>query len=58
MVEIVFNDNITSIKTSDLQIYVEGSLEIKKEGAEAPIIKVIANSQQEFEQEKGQPKNV
>ena len=42
MIEIVIIENKTSIKTSDLQLYINGSFEIKKEGAEAPIINVTA----------------
>lgn len=42
MIEIIINDNITKMKTNDLQIYIEGSFEIKKEGAEAPVINVAS----------------
>lgn len=42
MVEIIINDNVTSIKTNDMQIFIEGSFEIKKKGAEAPIISVAS----------------
>lgn len=42
MVEITINDNVTSIKTNDIQIFIEGSFEIKKKGAEAPIINVAS----------------
>ena len=45
MIEIVINNNITNIKTNDVEVYIEGSFEIKKEGAEAPIVNVIANKQ-------------
>ncbi len=45
MIEIVINNNITNIKTNDIEVYIEGSFEIKKEGAEAPIVNVIANKQ-------------
>ena len=45
MVEIIINENLTNIKTNDIDIYIEGSFEIKKEGAEAPIVNVIANKQ-------------
>lgn len=45
MIEIVINNNITNIKTDDIEVYIEGSFEIKKEGAEAPIVNVIANKQ-------------
>ena len=38
MIEIVINDNVTNIKTDDIEVYIEGSFEIKKEGAEAPIV--------------------
>ena len=50
MVEIVVNSNQTVVKTNDIEIHIEGSFELKKEGAEAPIINVIANKQKEFEQ--------
>lgn len=46
MAEIIINDNITSIKTNDLQVLIEGSFEIKKEGAEAPIINVASVKKQ------------
>jgi hypothetical protein len=42
MVEIIINDNITSIKTNDIQVIVEGNFQIKKEGAEAPVINVAS----------------
>ena len=42
MVEITINDNVTSIKTNDIKIFIEGSFEIKKKGAEAPIINVAS----------------
>ena len=58
MVEIVILENATNIKTNDIEIYIEGSFEIKKEGAKAPIISVIANSQQELEQSQEVTKNV
>lgn len=45
MIEIIINGNISKIKTNDIDIYIEGSFEIKKEGAEAPIVNVIANKQ-------------
>ena len=50
MVEIVINNNISKIKTNDINIYIEGSFEIKKEGAEAPVVNVIANKQIKVEQ--------
>ena len=42
MVEIIINDNITSIKTNDIQVIIEGDFQIKKEGAEAPVINVAS----------------
>ena len=48
--EIVINNNISKIKTNDINIYIEGSFEIKKEGAEAPVVNVIANKQIKVEQ--------
>lgn len=42
MIQIVINNNQTKIKTNDLEIHIEGSFEIKKEGAEAPIINVAS----------------
>lgn len=58
MVEIIINDNITKIKTNDLQISIEGAFELKKEGAEAPEVNVIANNQRVFEQEQEEATNV
>lgn len=45
MVEIIINENLTKIKTNDIEIYIKGSFEIRKEGAEAPVINVIAKKQ-------------
>lgn len=45
MVEILINDNISNIKTNDINIFINGDFEITKKGAEAPIINVIANKQ-------------
>lgn len=45
MIEIFITDNIANIKTNDIEILIEGSFEIKKEGAKAPTIKVISKSQ-------------
>ena len=42
MVEIIINDNITSIKTNDIQVIIEGDFQIKKEGAAAPVINVAS----------------
>jgi len=42
MIQITIMDNQTNIKTNDLEINIEGSLEIKKEGDKAPIIKVVS----------------
>ncbi len=42
MVQIIIIDNQTKIKTNDLEIHIEGGFEIKKEGAEAPIINVAS----------------
>lgn len=42
MVQIIIDDNQTKIKTNELEIYIEGSFQIKKEGAEAPIINVAS----------------
>lgn len=42
MVEIIINENLTNIKTNDVTVFVEGSINIKKEGAEAPVINVIS----------------
>ena len=50
MIEILINNNTTNIKTQDIDIFIEGSFEIKKEGAEAPIINVIANKLTTLEQ--------
>lgn len=41
MVEIIINDNITNIKTNDIQVIIEGCFEIKK-GAEALTINVAS----------------
>lgn len=42
MIEVIINDNLTKIKTNNIEIYIRGSFEIKKEGAEAPVINEIA----------------
>lgn len=42
MVEIIINDNQTVVKTNDLEVRIEGKFELKKEGAEAPIINVAS----------------
>ncbi len=42
MIQIVINDEKTNIKTKDLEINIEGTFEIKKEGAEAPVINVAS----------------
>lgn len=42
MVQIIINGKYTKVQTNDLQICIEGSFEIKKEGAEAPIINVAS----------------
>lgn len=41
MVQITIIDNRVDIKTEDIDICFEGDFEIKKQGAEAPVIKVI-----------------
>lgn len=45
MIEIIINGNLSKIKTNDIEIYIEGSFEIKKEGAKAPTVNVIADKQ-------------
>lgn len=45
MVEIIIIDNKSKIKTNDIEIYIDGPFEIKKEGAEAPIVNVIVKKQ-------------
>ncbi len=42
MVQILINGNITKIKTNELEVNIEGTCEIKKEGAEAPIVNVAS----------------
>ena len=42
MVEIIIINNQTKIKTEDLQINIEGGFEIKKEGDNAPTIKMVS----------------
>lgn len=42
MIEIIIIDNVATIKTNDIQIIVEGNFQIKKEGAEAPVINVAS----------------
>lgn len=42
MVEIIIINNQTKIKTKDLQINIEGGFEIKKEGDNAPTIKLVS----------------
>ena len=46
MIEITILDNLTRITTNDLNIFIEGGFEIKKEGAKAPTVNVIAENQQ------------
>lgn len=46
MIEILIINNQTKIKTNDIEVKIEGGFEIKKKGAEAPIINVIAENQQ------------
>lgn len=50
MIEIIIDGNLTKIKTNDIDVYIEGSFEIKKEGAEAPVVNVIASKQIKAEQ--------
>ena len=45
MVEILINDNVTNIKTNDINVFINGEFEITKKGAEAPVINVIADKQ-------------
>lgn len=45
VIEIIILDNRTKIKTNDIEIFIEGNFEIKKNGAEAPIISEINNQQ-------------
>lgn len=42
MVEITIIDNQTKIKVNEIEIYIEGSFEIKKEGAKAPIVTMVS----------------
>lgn len=42
MIQIIINDNITNIETNELKVSIEGNFQIKKEGAEAPVINVVA----------------
>lgn len=58
MIEITIVDNLTKITTNDLHVIINGSFLLKKEGAEAPIINVIADSQQELVQQQEVAKNV
>ena len=44
------DDNQTKIETNDLNIYIEGDFELKKEGTEVPTISVIADKQKWFVQ--------
>ena len=45
MIEITIIGNKTKIKTNDIEIFIDGSFEIKKKGAEAPLINVIGIQQ-------------
>ena len=58
MVEIIILDNLTKIKTNDLDIFIEGDFELKKEGAKAPTVSVIGYNQQLSEQLTEEAKNV
>ncbi len=42
MIQIIIMDNQTKIQTNDVQLFIEGSFEIKKEGDKAPMIKVVS----------------
>lgn len=42
MIQIIINEKLTNIKTNDIEILIEGKFELKKEGAEAPKIKIIS----------------
>lgn len=42
MIEIIILDDHTKIETNDLTICIEGDFELKKEGAEAPVINVAS----------------
>lgn len=46
MIEITILNEHTQIETNDLNIFIEGDFELKKEGTEVPTINVIAGSQQ------------
>lgn len=46
MIEITILDGHTKIETNDLNMYIEGDFELKKEGTEVPTINVIAGNQQ------------
>lgn len=50
MVQITIIDNHTKIETNNLHVYIEGGFEIKKRGAEAPVVNVIAEMQKSLEQ--------
>ena len=49
MVEITILENSTNIKTNDINIFIDGDFELKKEGANLPEIRVIANNQSKTE---------
>ena len=60
MVEITILENTTNIKTNDINIFIDGDFELKKEGVKAPEVSVIANSQSnnaQTETSENQPKS-
>ena len=46
MIEITIIENKTTIKTNDIEFFIEGDFEIIKKGAEAPRIMMTASNQQ------------
>lgn len=42
MIQIIINDSIANIKTNELEVNIQGTYEIKKEGSEAPVINVTS----------------
>lgn len=57
MIEITIIDNKTKIQTNDINIYINGGFELKKEGAKAPTLNVIGYTQILSELCQEEPKN-
>jgi len=57
MIEVTIIDSKTKIKTDDINIFIDGGFELKKEGAKAPTLNVIGYTQKLSELCQEAPKN-